>query len=397
MTLDIAKIRAQTPGAERSAHLLACGSALMPQCVVDAVVDHTRLEAEIGGYEAAADQAALLDGVYADIARLINATAREIALVENASVGWMQAFYALRFEPGDRIITCEAEYGSNFVSYLQRAKRDGIEIDICPSDEHGVIDLDAMEALVTPRTRLIAITWIPTNGGLMNPAAKVGALAKAHDIPYLLDGCQAIGQTPVDVKALGCDFFSATGRKFLRGPRGTGFLYIAEKWLETLEPSMLDFFGAVWTSPTEYTLRDDARRFETWENAYALRAGLGVAARYAVNVGIEAIGARAFALADQFRAALADIPGARLRDLGRETGIDRCAIVSFTVDGLAPAQTVAALRTKGVAIGTSSREGALVDATARNLPLLMRAAPHYYNTEDEIDLLARELQALAKA
>ena len=396
MTLDVDKIRAETPGIRHGAHLLACGSALMPQCVVDAVVEHTKLEAEIGGYEAQEAQAALLESVYDDVAQLINAKPREIALVENATVAWMHAFYALQFEPGDRVITCEAEYGSNFVSFLQRAKRDGIEIDVCPSDEHGVIDLEAMDALIGPRTKLIAITWIPTNGGLMNPAAKIGALAKAHDVPYLLDGCQAIGQTPVDVAALGCDFFSATGRKFLRGPRGTGFLYVAEKWLETLEPAMIDFFGATWTAPDAYALRDDARRFENWENAYALRAGLGVAARYALDVGGEAIAARAFALAERFRAGLADIPGAVLRDRGHLTGIDRCAIVSFTIADLEPAATVAALRKKGLAIGTSSKEGALLDATARNLPLLLRAAPHYYNTEDEIDLLLNELAALTK-
>lgn len=394
MTLDITQIRTETPGVRHGAHLLACGSALMPQCVVDAVVDHTKLEAEIGGYEAHQAQATMLDSVYDDIARLIGAKAREIALVENASVGWMHAFYALQFEPGDRIITCQAEYGSNFVAFLQRAKRDGIEIDVCPSDELGVVDLEAMKALIGPRTKLIAITWIPTNGGLMNPAVKIGALAKAHNVPYLLDGCQAVGQTPVDVVALGCDFFSVTGRKFLRGPRGTGFLYVAEKWLESIEPAMIDFFGAKWVSPDQYILRDDARRFETWENAYALRAGLGVAARYALDIGLKAIEARAFALADRFRMALSDIPGATLRDLGHKAGVDRCAIVSFTIDGLEPGATVAALRQKGIAIGGSSNDGALLDATARNLPLLLRAAPHYYNTEDEIDLLVRELKAL---
>lgn len=367
----------------------------MPQCVVDAVVDHTRLEAEIGGYEAHAEQAVMLDGVYDDIAALIGAASHEIALVENASVGWMQAFYALRFEPGDRIITCQAEYGSNYVAFLQRAKRDGIEIDVCPSDENGVVDLDALATLIGARTKLVAMTWIPTNGGLMNPAAEVGRIAKAHGVPYLLDGCQAIGQTPVDVRVLGCDFFSATGRKFLRGPRGTGFLYVAEAWLETIEPAMLDFFGAQWTTPDSYTLRSDARRFETWENAYALRAGLGAAARYATELGLEAIEARAFALADRFRTGLRDIPGATLRDLGHQTGVDRCAIVSFTVAGLEPGATVEALRRKGVAIGGSSREGALLDATARKLPPLLRAAPHYYNTEDEIDLLVAELKALA--
>ncbi|MEK6205913.1 MAG: aminotransferase class V-fold PLP-dependent enzyme, partial [Amylibacter sp.] len=269
MTLDIEKIRAETPGVAHSTHLLAAGSALMPQCVVDAVIKYTELEARIGGYEAEAEQDEVLSRVYDSVATHLGARRHEIALVPNATVAWCHAFYAMPLKLGDRILTCEAEYAANYVAMLQRAKRDGVIIDVIPSDAFGVVDLDALESMIDDRIALIAMTWVPTNGGLVNPAAEVGKIAKKHGIPYLLDACQAVGQMPVNVTDLGCDFLSATGRKFMRGPRGTGFLYVAEKWLKTLEPVMIDLFSAPWVSTDAYELRDDARRFETWENSYA--------------------------------------------------------------------------------------------------------------------------------
>lgn len=393
MNLKIDQIRRETPGTGDGVHLLACGSALMPQCVIDAVVGHTMLEARIGGYEAHAERADALDGVYDSIARLIGADRREVALVENATAAWCQAFYALPLKPGDRILTCEAEYAANYVAFLQRAKRDGVVIDIAPSDAAGQVDLNALAALIGPRTALIALTWIPTNGGLVNPAAEVGQIARRHGITYLLDACQAVGQMPVDVGELGCDFLSATGRKFLRGPRGTGFLYVRGQWLEHLEPAMIDHFAAPWTSRNEYRLRDDARRFENWENAYALRAGLGAAADYAVALGISAIQERAWSLAEYCRNALREVSGAEIRDAGAE----HCAIVSFTIEGLDPRAAVAALRKQRIAISTSDPASTRLDAEARDLPLLLRAAPHYYNTEAEIDLLAESLSAVRAA
>lgn len=392
MSLDIKKIRADTPGIADVIHLAAAGSGLMPQPVIDAIVDHTLLEAHAGGYEAQALRIDQLDAVYDNVAGLIGAERKEIALLENATAAWCQIFYALPLKPKDRILICEAEYAANYVAYLHRAKRDGIVIDVVPNDKTGTLDLDAMEKMIDHRVRLIALTWVPTNGGLVNPAASVGEIARRHAIPYLLDGCQAIGQMPVDVAALGCDFMSATGRKFLRGPRGTGFLFIRKNRIEMLEPAMIDHFAAPWVSTDQYQLRDDARRFENWENSYALRAGLGAAATYATEIGLEAIKDRARGLADGLRDQLVDLPGAQLRDVGSE----RCAIVSFTLDGLDPGKTVENLRMQGINIGASEPASTRLDAESRKLPTVMRAAPHYYNTEDDIDQLVLALQKLIK-
>lgn len=396
--IDIEQIRSDTPGTTHVAHLLACGSSLMPAAVVDAIADHHQLEARIGGYEAHADRFDSLEAVYGSVAKLINAEPREIALVENATVAWAHAFYALEFEPGDRILTCEAEYAANYVAYLQRAKRDGIAIEVIPSDSAGAIDLDAMRSMIERDAdhpvKLVSITWIPTNGGLVNPAAEVGAIAKEHGITYLVDACQAVGQMPVDVEELQCDFLSATGRKFLRGPRGTGFLYVCESFLDAgIEPAIIDHYGADWVADDRYQLRDDARRFETWENSYALRAGLGAAVDYALDVGLEAIQDRAWDLAASLRKKLGELPGVTLYDLGHQ----KCSIVTFTLDGHEPSAVVAALREQGIHIGASDPESTRLDSTARSLPTMNRAAPHYFNTGEEVDRLVDALSALASA
>ncbi len=388
--LDIQRLRAETPGLKNATHLLASGSALMPQPVIDAVVGHILLEGEIGGYEAHARQADQLDRVYDIVAGHIGARPHEIALMENATVAWCHAFYALPLKPGSRILTCEAEYAANFVAFLQRAGRDDLTIDIVPSDATGALDVEALENMMDSDVGLIAVTWVPTNGGLVNPAAEIGKVARRHGVPFLLDACQAVGQMPVDVDELGCDFLSATGRKFLRGPRGTGFLYVRENWLNAFEPAMIDLFSAPWAGPGKYALREDARRFETWENAYALRAGLGVAIDYADALGMQAIEARVTALAAHCREVLGQLPRVELRDIGTR----QCGIVSFSVDGVDPEYIVAQLGLAGFVVGASTPASTPVDAQRRALPTVVRIAPHYYNTSAEIDACAGHLSGL---
>ena len=389
--MDIDRIRADTPATSRLAYLHNAGAALMPVPVVGAMKRHLDLESEIGGYAAADRESDRLDAIYGSVARLLNAAPDEIALVENATVAWQMAFYALPFRAGDRILTAEAEYAANYVAFLQVAKRTGAIIEIVPSDASGELDIHALERMIDERVKLIAITWVPTNGGLVNPAAAVGRIARAHGIPYLLDACQAVGQMVVDVEAIGCDMLSATGRKFLRGPRGTGFLYVHRTLLQRLEPPMIDHFAAPWVSRDEYRLRDDARRFETWENNYAARLGLGVAIDYALDIGIGPIEQRCRMLADHLRSGLASIRGITIRDLGRAPG----AIVSFTIEGHEAEAIVTGAGAAGITIGASDPWSTRIDSEVRSLPVIVRASPHYYNTEAEIDRLIGHLAGLA--
>ncbi len=381
--MDISRIRADTPATAERAYLHNAGAALMPRPVVKAVKDHIDLEADIGGYAAESRESERCEAVYASVARLLNASADEIALVENATIGWQMAFYSLPFAAGDRILTAEAEYAANYVAFLQVAKRTGARIDVVPSDAAGELDTQALARMIDERVKLIAVTWVPTNGGLANPAVEIGRIAKAHRIPYLLDACQAVGQMQVDVEALQCDMLSATGRKFLRGPRGTGFLYVRKGFLGRMEPPMIDLYSASWVARDRYELRPDARRFENWENNYAARLGLGAAVDYALAIGMPAIEARCRLLSGRLRAGLGALEGVTVRDLGRHPS----AIVSFTMDGFEAGDIVRRADEAGITIGTSGPSSTRIDAENRNLPDLVRASPHYYNTEEEIDRL----------
>ncbi|MDA0952917.1 MAG: aminotransferase class V-fold PLP-dependent enzyme [Proteobacteria bacterium] len=390
--IDVTRARALTPGAEHQAYFYSCGAGLMPRPVLDAVHGHLDLEARIGGYAAEEQAAPATEAAYDAIACLINCHRDEVAIVENATVAWCQAFYGLAqdFKPGDRVLTVVAEYASNFIALLQTVRRRGIVVDVIPNDGDGQADLEALEALIDDDVKLIAVTHVPTSGGLVSPAAQIGAIARRHGIPYLLDACQSAGQLPLDVAELGCDFLSATGRKFLRGPRGTGFLYAGKAIMQRCEPPVLDLHSAVWTAPDTYEMRPDARRYENWENNVAGKIGLGVAVEHALSWGLENIAARNAELSGDLLSRLGAIPGVTLRDAGRR----QCAIVTFSHDRLAPQEIAAALAGQAIAIGTSSRSSTLIDFQARNLPPLCRAAVHYHNTEEEVAWLAAAVAAL---
>jgi cysteine desulfurase / selenocysteine lyase len=391
MPIDIAQVRRDTPATERILHFNSAGAALMPAPVLAAQLRHLQLEADTGGYEAAESANDQIEAIYASIAQLVNADRAEIALVENATVAWDMAFYSVGFRPGDRILTAEAEYASNHIAFLQVARRTGAVIEVIPSDADGELDIEALDRMIDQRVKLIAITHVPTNGGLVNPAAAVGRIARAHGILYLLDACQSVGQMPIDVAAIGCDMLSATGRKYLRGPRGTGFLYVRRGVLDRLEPPFLDLQAVTWVAPDRYEMRPDARRFENWERNVAAQLGLGAAIDYALGWGIADIETRVKTLAAELRRQLGKIPGVIIRDRGRRL----CGIVTFTVEGKPPRDLVAALRQQRINTHASGPSSPLLVPPARRLPALVRASVHYYNTEQEVARFALAIAALA--
>jgi len=381
--IDVDRARAETPGCEHVVHLNNAGSALMPQPVLDAVVAHLELEARIGGYEAHDANAEAIERFYGATAELIGAAPEEIAFASSATRAWDMAFYSFRFERGDRILTSVADYISNYLAFLQTAERTGVEVVTVPNDEHGQLSVDALREAVDERVKLIAITHVPTNGGLVNPVADVGAISREAGIPYLVDSCQAAGQLPLDVDAIGCDALSATGRKFLRGPRGTGFLYVRSELLERLDPPLIDMRAADWVAPDRYELRRDGRRFEEWEQDYAGKVGLARAIDYALERGVEAIWERVRDLGARLRAQLAELDGVTVRDVGEE----RCAIVTFDVAEVPADHVMETLRRRGINLSVSATSSAVIESLERGLPDLVRASPHYFNTDDELDRL----------
>lgn len=390
MTIDLQRARRETPGCEYVLHFNNAGASLPPQPVLDATVAHLRLEAEIGGYEAEDRARDAVWNMYAATARMLGCTPDEIAFAQNATRAWDMAFYAIPFRPGDRILTGQAEYVSNYLGLLQVTRRTGATVEVIPNDERGQISVEALRNAIDDRVKLIALTHVPTNSGLVNPAAAVGQVAREAGALYLLDACQSAGQMPLDVKALGCDVLSATGRKFLRAPRGTGLLYVRREVVARLEPPFLDLVGADWVAPDRYELKPDARRFETFETSVAAKIGLGVAIDYALSWGLDAIWARIQALAGDLRARLAALPGVTVHD----QGVERCGIVTFTAVGWEPAAIREKLAARGINVMVSQARSALIDMEARGLAELVRASVHYYNSEDEIERFCATLESI---
>ncbi len=390
--IDIDRCRAETPGVANVLHFNNAGAGLMPAPVLRAVTAHLEREAAIGGYEAADEARDAIGATYRLLARYLNCAPGDVAVMENATVAWNQAFFAVadRMKPGQRILTAEAEYASNYLTYLKVAADRGVSVEVVPSDSDGVLDLAALARMLDDgNVALVSVTHVPTNGGLVNPAAEIGRLTRAAGVPYLLDACQSAGQRVLDVAEIGCDFLTATGRKYLRGPRGTGFLYARPEAVARFEPPVIDLHAATWTGRDVLEWQAGARRFENWEFNEAGRIGLGVAVDYMLTVGIAAIEERTTALAAGLRERLAGIRGITVQDLGRE----RCGITTFTVDGMEPQALKQALAARRINVTTSTPASTRIDMERRRISGLVRASVHYYNTEVEID---RFVQAVAE-
>ena len=390
MEFNLKKARQETPGCKNVLHFNNAGASLMPKPVLDAVTSHLVLEAAMGGYEAAAEAHNQVEFTYDAIAALLNCHREEIAVVENATRAWDMAFYAIDFQPGDRILTAMAEYASNYIAFLQVAQKTGAIIEIIPNDNYGQLSIEALENMIDDRVKLIAITHIPTNGGLVNPAIAVGRIARQTNTLYLLDACQSVGQIPLDVNRIGCDMLSATGRKFLRGPRGTGFLYVRRNRLDILQPPFLDLHAATWITRDTYEIRLDARRFENWETNYAAKIGLGVAVDYALKWGSHAIWERIQNLAKLLRTNLSVIPGVKLQDLGQT----QCGIVTFTVENKNTLEICQQLKKHRINVSHSTPFSTRLDMENRQLSGLIRASVHYYNSEIEVNRFCNVLSTL---
>lgn len=390
--MDLLRWRADTPGCSRLIHLNNAGAALMPRPVREAVTDHLQLEQELGGYEAAEAQAESLQLSYEAIARLLGTQRRNIAIVQNSTVAFAQALSAFDLGPGDMVLTSRSDYASNQIMYLSLGRRRSVEIVRAPDAAEGGVDPDEVRRLIAQRRpTLVALTWIPTNSGLVQPVEAVGEVCREAGVPYLVDACQAVGQLPIDVQRLQCDFLAATARKFLRGPRAIGFLLVSDRMLEAgAHPLLVDMHGATWTDSDRFVLTPDARRFETWERPDALVLGLGAAARYALEVGLETARDRARELAAQVRDRLSDLPSVRVLDRGPEL----CAIATAAVEGCDAGDLKLALRARRINVSSPHREDAVIDMDEKRTTSALRISPHYYNTMEEIDTAVEALREI---
>lgn len=381
--MDIQRLRSETPGCAERIHLNNAGAGLMPAPVIRVIREHLELESRIGGYEAVDERKPAVQASYAAVAELLGTRPDNIAFTENATASYIQALSSIPFAPDDVILTTRNDYVSNQLHFLSLHKRFGVRVVRTPDLAEGGVDVAAMAKLARRhRPKLVCATHVPTSSGLVQDVAGIGRLCREQELLYLVDACQSVGQIPLDVQALGCDFLSATARKFLRGPRGAGFLYVSDRALQAgLEPLFIDMQGADWIDEDRYRPAPGARRFENWEFAYALVLGTGEAARYAIALGVGAIQTRVRALADRLRCGLGAVDGVRLLDRGAELA----GIVTAWVDGHDPDDLVAALRRRRINASSQVRGYAVLHYDDRGVSGSLRLSPHYYNTEAEID------------
>eukprot|EP00889_Picochlorum_renovo_P001791 jgi/Picre1/28821/NNA_004218.t1 len=384
-------VRHSTPGVPDRIHLNAAGCSLQSEQTKERVLAYLEKEQSRGGYEHALDCQEDLNAPYKELSTLLNCREEEIAIVSSATEAWLQIIQGLSWgwTKDDCIVTSESEYGTNYLTYLQMQKRIGVGIVVVPETEEYDIDLVHLERVLmsggdgnSKKPVLISITHIPTSSGRVYDAAGVGRLAKKYRVPFLLDACQSVGQICTDVKEIQCDFLSGTGRKFLRAPRGTGFLYCSKDYLDAFEPASIDVASASWTNSSDYKLVGTCRRFEKYEMSYAARVGLAVALRECNNLGIHIIEKRILHLAEYLRNALEhNVPGLLLRDKGTRL----CGIVSFTVQGITADELYALLQSEQVSVSVSRITSSRLDFEKRHLEQVVRASVHVYNSEEELD------------
>ena len=388
--INLHAIRADIPALSNLIHFNNAGTSLMPAPVYATYLEYLEQEQNRGAYEVANQRAGDTDNFYQQTAKMIHCTADEIAFCESATRAWQSFFYSLKFQPGDQVVTTQLDYGSNFVGYIHQQQRLGIEIVVIPCDDKGEIDFGAMRNAINYRTKLLSVSHIPTANGIISDVAKVGEIASDTGIPFLLDACQSVGQINVDVNQIGCTALSATGRKYLRGPRGTGFLYVDKDFAESMDPPWLDQHGVNLLDRNSFELCSGARRFENFETNFAARITLGKAIEYANNIGLSAIGDRIISLGSYCRDQLVTIPQVTLQDTGSVKG----GIVMFSHGEKSPAEIVDYLHQHNVNVWASSGPGSLVDYQCRGLEVLVRASLHYFNSEAEIDQMVKLLKVI---
>ena len=389
---EVLQFRALTKGTAECIHFNNAGSSLPADSVVNTVVDYLLDEAMNGGYETEFNYQAELENTYLLIARLINAETNEVAIVENASLGWGLAFNGIQFESGDEVITSEMEYSTNLLGYLNAKQLYGIDIKYIEQDKNGNFPLADLESAITPRTKLIAVTHIASGSGTMLPIVEIGAIAKKNRILYMVDACQTIGHMPIDVKEINCDMLSVTGRKYLRAPRGTGFLFVKKDVQPMLKTFFMDSHTASWVSETEFSVRDDARRFELYEKNRGLCLGLSKAVELALSIGVDRIWQRVQMLGDLLRVELKKIPGVIVHDQGDL----KCGIVTFSSAGVTAGDVKKILSARRIHVSVANAASTLLYMNHKHLDAIVRASVHYYNTEEEIAIMCEILKSVGK-
>jgi len=387
--IDLNAIRQETSGCMDKIFLNSAGGSLMPKIVAETMTDYILLEQQHGAYESVAKKSEQLNRFYVEAAKLINTQPDNIAFTVSSTDAYAKALSSIEFRDGDVIITTNDDYVSNQMAFFSLQKKRGVKLIRVKNLPDHELDLEDLENLIRKyNPKLVAVTHIPTNSGLIQNVEGVGKICRQYDVLYLVDACQSVGQIVVDVKKIGCDLLTATGRKFLRGPRGTGFLYVSDKVLaKNMAPVFLDMNGAQWTDFDDYTLLKTAKRFELWETSISSFLGLTEALHYANGIGMQNIESYNKKLAETLRTGLLN-NGLRVLDQGQNLS----SIVTFVDQNGDIENLYRILKENNVYFSVSNKSNALIDFTMKDLDRAIRLSPHYFNTSEEIEEVVEMLK-----
>lgn len=387
---QIAQVRKETPGLEGHLHLDNAGASLMPDPVIARMKAALEQDVLLGGYVAQEQQQEELNAIYDDFAILFGGVSADYAVVGSAVDGWTKAFYSLPLQRGDNIVTAYTEYCANYVAYLQLKATRGVEIRVARMAPGGGIDLDHLESLIDRSTKLIGVTHMPSSSGEIVDAMTIGKIAKHHNVLYQLDACQSAGHIPLSVSEIGCDIMTGTARKFLRGPRGIGFLYVNQRARDQMEPVVLTNQSAAWVSADSYELLDNARIFEAWERSVMNQLGFKAALDYYKELGPLSASGTLLSIADTIRQGLADIPHV----IPTCPEGSKSAIITFNIKGMEAVEAKQKLADSMMTVQTASVQHTRLDLEARGIETAVRVSPHYYVTERDAAVFLNRIDGL---
>jgi cysteine desulfurase / selenocysteine lyase len=367
-------------------YLNNAGAGIMSTKTYEVIINYLKLEREIGAYHAAAKSKTLSDNFYINAAKLINANSpSEIAYMDSASRGWNMIVYGTPLKKGDTILTLSSEFGTNLITLFNYAKLNDFKVCVIKCDINGSFLIEEIENKLKEGAKLIAISHAVAHGSIINPVEEIGKLAKKYGAYYIVDGCQTVGQIKVDVQSIQCDAYMTTGRKWLCGPRGTGFLYV--KSSSQMRTTQLDLASADLIFDDNLNLirievRNDAKQFELWEKSFANLLGLSSAIEECLESKIEVISVKIQELSNKLRFAASSNENIKL--IGKTISLS--GILGFYLDDYSKESYVQNEFDKfDLRISTMSDWDCPMHFPKNGANKIFRLSPHFYTDNDTIE------------
>lgn len=371
------------------------GAGLMSKGTYETLTNHMEIEMNVGAYKAAAIKSDAVNNFYLLAAKLLNAGSKdEIAFIDSASRGWNLIIYGLDIKESDVIVTLSSEYGTNLLTIYDIAKRTHCGIKVIQCDNEGNFSLDDVDQALQSGGTILAVSHVAAQGSIVNPVVELGILAQKYDAIYIVDGCQAVGQIKVDVQQINCCAYVTAGRKWLRGPRGTGILYVrrnAPIRTPQIDLASADLVFDELGTVVDVKVRDDAKQFELWEKSTSSLLGLANAIQEYMDYGIDTAEQEICAKANYIRSFV--VSNQHLALVGSENS--STGVVGFYIKDPKQEKKVKELIEKENFIISYVCDWDCPTFFPQNgVQYIFRISPHYYTSNDDIQAICNLIQRL---